>query len=314
MELRSLRYFVAVAQTLSFTQAAESLYISQSSLSQQIANLERELGTRLFERTRRTVSLTESGRALFGRAQHILEEVNQLETAASLAGDARYAPQVRIGFEARMIGLKLLPNTVLDCIYHAREHEDNLHARFLILDHDELVQSLENGSLDLAFFMHQKPELSVSDHVAARIIYKDAFAAIVRSPTPPEHTVDGLRAMLMHRGVTLVENEGRGLIQIMRLFEELGIEPPITFAPTRDAMSLTISCGERAGVIPLGIIEELGIPDAQVLSFPGESANLYVIAAWRNEQIHPLVAEIVSTAQRVLEAYAEENPLPERVA
>ena len=61
MELRQLKYFVAVARTLNFTEAARQLYITQGTLSQQLRQLEYELGTTLFERSSHNVSLTEAG-------------------------------------------------------------------------------------------------------------------------------------------------------------------------------------------------------------------------------------------------------------
>lgn len=72
MELRQLRYFVAVADTLNFSRASESLYVSQSALSKQIADLEQELGVRLFQRDKRTVELSCAGRLLLGEAKAIL--------------------------------------------------------------------------------------------------------------------------------------------------------------------------------------------------------------------------------------------------
>ncbi len=75
MELRQLRYFVAVAYKRHFTQAAEELNIAQPALSQQIRQLEREFGVTLFERTSRHVRLTPAGEALLVRAERILAEV-----------------------------------------------------------------------------------------------------------------------------------------------------------------------------------------------------------------------------------------------
>ena len=72
MELRHLRYFVAVAEKLSFTAAAEALGVAQPPLSQQIRDLETEIGTCLLERTTRRVSLTQAGQDFLVRAKAIL--------------------------------------------------------------------------------------------------------------------------------------------------------------------------------------------------------------------------------------------------
>jgi LysR family hydrogen peroxide-inducible transcriptional activator len=79
MELRQLRYFVAIAQAGSFSRAAERCLVSQPSLSQQIQNLERQLGQRLFERLGRRILLTEAGRTLLERATAILAAVDDTE-------------------------------------------------------------------------------------------------------------------------------------------------------------------------------------------------------------------------------------------
>lgn len=75
MEMRQLRYFCAVAETASFSRAAQQTHVSQPSLSQQIQKLEHELGVRLFDRLGRTVRLTEPGRSFLPRARNILHEV-----------------------------------------------------------------------------------------------------------------------------------------------------------------------------------------------------------------------------------------------
>ncbi|TIC79414.1 LysR family transcriptional regulator [Nocardioides sp. GY 10127] len=96
MELRQLRYFVAVADRLSFTGAAQELGVAQSALSTQVARLEREVGTALLLRTSRTVRLTEAGEALRGRARRILDQVDDAREELAELGDARRG-RLRVG-------------------------------------------------------------------------------------------------------------------------------------------------------------------------------------------------------------------------
>ena len=82
MELRHLRYFVAVARAQNFTRAAESLNMAQPPLTRQIQDFEAELGLQLIRRGTRPVQLTEAGRVLFEQAVQILERTDELRLMA----------------------------------------------------------------------------------------------------------------------------------------------------------------------------------------------------------------------------------------
>jgi len=95
VELRQLRYFVAVAEELNFGRAAARLHIAGPSLSQQIKSLERDLGVRLFDRDRRTVTLTAHGESLLPQTRALLEQADELRRTA--AGFSATEP-VRLGY------------------------------------------------------------------------------------------------------------------------------------------------------------------------------------------------------------------------
>ena len=97
MELRQVRYFVAVAETLNFRKASDQLHVSQPSLSVQIKQLEDELGVTLFRRSKRQVEITRAGEVFLSAAREILLKVKQ-SSAAALHAESGEAGTIRLSF------------------------------------------------------------------------------------------------------------------------------------------------------------------------------------------------------------------------
>jgi len=143
MELDQLRYLVAIAETGNFTRAAERSHITQPSLSQQIINLEREVGHKLFHRLGRKAVLTEAGATFLERARRILFEVDN--AAKELSDHPALDRRITVGAVQTV-----MPYLVAPLIARCQELHPNLqiHARedFRV----DLVRAVVEGELDLA--------------------------------------------------------------------------------------------------------------------------------------------------------------------
>lgn len=151
MELRHLRYFVAVAEELNFGRGAERVYLSQPALSQQIRKLEEELGVTLFQRSRRRVELTEAGQVLLEGARQVLVQVEQTARAVREAGGIERS-QLGVGFP------EYVNHTpVADILQTFRRRypyvELEEHEMFTLQQTLQQIGELRDGRLDVGFLL-----------------------------------------------------------------------------------------------------------------------------------------------------------------
>lgn len=145
IEVRHLRYFLAVAETLHFGRAAEKLGMAQPPLSQQIKNLERILGYALFDRTTRGVKLTTVGQFFAERAQHTLSRMQDDVEMARRVGAGKVGV-LNVGFSGSVM-LTALPKA----IESYRRHHPNVELRLRELVTAEQIPALLDGTLAIGF-------------------------------------------------------------------------------------------------------------------------------------------------------------------
>jgi DNA-binding transcriptional LysR family regulator len=160
MELRHLRYALAIADHLHFTKAAKALGIGQPPLSQQIKALEDELGVRLFHRLTRGVELTEAGRAFMPLAQSAVQAAEQARAAAQRAARGELGG-LSIGFTSSASFNPIVPGI----IGRFREGFPSLAISLVEQTTTRLLESLAEGTLDIAFL---RPVLGETDGLATR--------------------------------------------------------------------------------------------------------------------------------------------------
>lgn len=144
MDIAGLQAFLAVAETGSFSRAAERIYLTQPAVSKRIAALEAELGTPLFDRIGRRVGLTEAGRTLLERAHAILKQLEDIKrTIANFSGTISGELSLATSHH---IGLHRLPPALQQ--FHQRYPEVRLNLRFM--DSEAACSAVERGDLELA--------------------------------------------------------------------------------------------------------------------------------------------------------------------
>jgi DNA-binding transcriptional LysR family regulator len=185
MELRQIRSFLSVAETLHFGRTAELIHLSQPALSLQIRALEEEVGVRLLERNRRKTTLTAAGVAFRDDAARVVSQLGQAIRRARLAADGKLG-LLRIGFISTA-GNEIVPNLV------RRFRESSPEVVFSlrnILTTDQ-IQMLSAGSLDIGFLrlpIGEHPELEVVE------VHREPFVVV----TPLSHKLAKRKRIALH--------------------------------------------------------------------------------------------------------------------
>jgi LysR family hydrogen peroxide-inducible transcriptional activator len=176
MEIHQLRYFCAIIRAGSFTRAAEQLGIAQPSLSQQIKKLEKDLGTKLFERLGRSVRLTSSGEGLHQMALGILQQVAEAESRIAALSE---------GYDSLRVGVipTIMPYFIARKIGDFLQHCPRVNPQFIEETTSQLVEALQAGEIDLAVL--SLPVAKVD------IVCSELFREELLLVVPPTHRLSG---------------------------------------------------------------------------------------------------------------------------
>ena len=238
-----MRYVVAVAETDSFTRAAERCLVVQSALSHQIARLERELGARLFERTSRRVSLTPAGAAFLPAARQCLEAADRAAAeVAAAVGEVR--GRLAVGVIPTVTAVDI-PSALRD--FHVRYPQ--VRIRLKVGASDDLVEKVKGGCLDVAFL--GLPVSAQPQGVAIHELARDSLVAVVAAdhPLASEESVS-LRRLVAEPFVDLPAGTAARL-QTDEAFEAAGLVRDVAYeVTTADYTARLVAPGLAIALVP----------------------------------------------------------------
>jgi len=298
IELRHLRYFVAVAEELHFGRAAQRLHIAQPPLSQQIRRLEELLGYPLFERTSRSVALTAAGKLLLERARRTLANLQRDMEETRSAGRGEVG-SLHVGF----VGSAML-TTLQEIFQRYREAYPKvrlqLHESFTSL----VAEQLLNGTLDVGLVRDGDP----TSGLVSAPIFEEPFVAVL----PTKHSKAQLKGAPRKR-ISAGELKDEpfvyypryaGKIAFERPFlycEEFGFQPRIVQEASHWLTILRLIASGLGVSIAPACVEQIASPEVVCLPLEPSRKHGVILSriemAWRKGESRPIVRQFAAIAE-----------------
>lgn len=267
MELRHLRYFLAVAEELHFARAAERLHIEQSPLSRAVKELEYDLGVQLFERTTRTTRLTWAGQVFIEDVRRIFAAVDQARANAKSAASGCRGT-LRIALSDGMVPVRLA-----SLLARCRADEPEVAIRLFQTSFGQQVKGLREDRFDAGF----APSAEVGEGILAAPVWTDPLVVAV----PARHP------LLAHKRVPLEELTRHPLVlchpdgcessgqQIERSLRAAGIElQAVERVMTHDLLLTMIAAGYGVGLLSASQMEVFRYPEVVARPLAERSVSL----------------------------------------
>jgi DNA-binding transcriptional LysR family regulator len=292
MELRHMRYFVAVAEELNFTRAAARIGIGQPPLSQQIKDLETELGTHLFIRTPHGVLLTEAGQVFLQEARQLLAKTEQAKSAVQRAGRGE-SGRLRLGFTAALSFHRLIPAVIRDY----RRTWPDVGVELEESNTTLLSQGLARETLDAAFL---RPGLATLPGIDIYRFADEPMRIALPTGHPLAHKKSvALRELANESFVLFPREVGLSLYdEIIDSCRRAGFEPRLNQVAPQMTSVINLVAAEMGISIVTASMTQIQVPGVCYVSIKGDAPVARLALATRQGDPAIVVANLVSTALR----------------
>ncbi|GAB2546136.1 LysR substrate-binding domain-containing protein [Rhodanobacter koreensis] len=290
-DFRQLRYFIAVAEELSFTRAALRLHLSQPPLSQQIQSLEQDLGVRLLERNKRNVALTEPGRIFLEQARQILAKADEARSHV-VAAAAGYSGQLRLAYTVSVSFHPSLPQTLLrygQIAPNVRMHLSEMYT-------EPQFAALLAGQIDVGFVRDEPIHAQDSHNLRLSVIDREPLLLAL----PSGHPLSGRSSLRLTEvaGDAFV-SQPRELAatlydRLVKLATRAGFQPSIIqHAQQINGLLALVAAGLGLALVPASMRT---VHLAGVSYVPLEDADAYLLlaVASRSDDHSPVLQQFLS--------------------
>ncbi len=291
IEIRHLRYFVAVAEELHFGRAAQRLHIAQPPLSQQIRRLEEMLGHALFVRTSRDVRLTAAGEELLERARHTLTKIEADVAAAQRIGRGE-AGALTVGFVGSGM-LTALPRM----LGRYRRQFPQVDLQLREFHTSELVNTLLNGTVDVGFLR----DAGEVDGLHIEAVISEPFVVVLprKHPLAEQKTV-AVKSLQGEPFVLFSRSYGSvAWKKTAAVCEEQGFLPRVVQeAPQWLTIMSLVGAGLGVTIAP-ACVEKLNVPDTVCRRLRPRAAHTQLDLAYRAGEVRPIARAFSELARTV---------------
>ncbi len=292
MELRHLRYFIAVAEELHFSKAAERLHIAQPPLSQQIQQLEAQLGVELFHRkTKRQVQLTEAGQVFLQEAYQLLAQLQKAIELTQKIGRGEKG-QLRIGFTS-LVTYNLLPLI----LRQFREQFSEVELILQELTTTEQERSLQESRIHIGF---AHPPLE-DNTLNQKCIQQEALIVALAETHPlAERENISVSSLVNENFIMFPRHLGSGLYdQIVSLCQQGNFSPKVT----QEAIQMQtiiglVSAGMGIAIVPSSL-QNLQRNGVVYRSFEEKTPLVETAIIWREEDITPVLRKFLQIVMSI---------------
>lgn len=285
MELKQLRYFLAVAESLNFSRAAESLYISQPALSYQIAELERELGTELFARDRRRVFLTPGGQALLEPVREILKQAEQLPKLAQ-QGPVEKEGVLRVGFDDTEDHFELIGVTQILADFARKNPGVQLEVKRQSFT--DCADQVIYDDLDVAFLLLRYKE-NLPPQLTSRPVFRSRLIMAVSQDSPALTCQEAIR----EHELLLVEEKPRGNSRILKVLDDMKLNPRVRHVDSITSAFVHTQIGTGVMLMSETYFDHHSYPGLRRIDLELEEAHIAHEVVWnrgtQNPNVHKLL-------------------------